>query len=156
MKKLHVLAVGAFIAPAITFGMGSALAQSPSQTPSADHGTYLSSQPANAFRADELIGSDLKSRMDGEDTTAWTDRDDKDSIGTVSDLLIDEDGQIVAVIVDVGGFLGMGAKEVAIPWDSIEHGRKDDGDDYYFSVSATEDALKEAPEYKQEDNRSQY
>lgn len=150
MNKLHALAVGAFIAPAITFGMGSALAQSPS----ADHGTYLSSQPANTFRADELIGSDLKSRMDGEDTTAWTTRDDKDSIGTVSDLLIDEDGQIVAVIVDVGGFLGMGAKEVAISWDSVEHGRKDDGDGYYFSVHATEDALKEAPEYTHDDDRS--
>jgi hypothetical protein len=102
------------------------------------HGTYLSSQPANAFRADELIGSDLKSRPDSE------------TIGEIGDLLIDENGQIVAVIVEVGGFLGLGKKEVAISWDSVEHSLNEKGDGHDFTVSLTKDALKDAPEYKNE------
>lgn len=100
------------------------------------HGTYLSSQLANSFRADELIGSNLKSRPDSE------------TIGEISDLLIDENGQIAAVIVEVGGFLGLGKKEVAIAWDSVEHSLNDDGDGHNFSVSTTKDALTNAPEYK--------
>lgn len=99
---------------------------------------YLTSKPANSFRVDQLIGSNLKSRTDGE------------TIGSISDLLVDEDGQIVAVIVGVGSFLGMGEKDVAIPWDSVERSMNEEGDDYELRVSASKDALTDAPEFKSE------
>lgn len=92
----------------------------------------------NSFHAASLIGSDLKSRTDNE------------SIGEVDDVLIDENGQIVAVIVEVGGLLGMGTKDVAISWNSVEHRLNEEGDGYDFSVSSTEETLKDAPEYKQD------
>jgi hypothetical protein len=183
MKKLHLkIAVCALMAPALTFGIGSAIADDTPHTPAdqeleqsttkdqqtrtmpvqaqkekgmatadraqeqrmaadrakqqlAARGTYLSSQPANSFRADDLIGSDLKSRPDNE------------TIGSISDVLIDADGQIVAVMVEVGGFLGIGKKEVAISWDAIEHRLNEKGDGYHFTASSTKDALKNAPEY---------
>lgn len=100
------------------------------------HGTFLSSTPANSLRSDDLIGADLRTRGDDE------------TIGPVTDLVIDDNGKIAAVIVEVGGFLGLGEKEVAISWDSIEHSRNDDDDGYKFSVDTTEDALNDAPEYK--------
>jgi uncharacterized protein YrrD len=65
-----------------------------------------------------VIGSDLKSRPDDE------------TIGAISDLVIDADGKIVAVIVEVGGFLGLGKKEVAISWDSVEHRMNEKGDEH--------------------------
>lgn len=99
---------------------------------------YLTSKPANSFRVDQLIGSNLESRTD----TA--------TIGSISDLVIDEHGQILAVIVEVGGFLGMGKKDVAIPWDSVERTMNDKGDGYELHVSASKDALADAPEYKTE------
>ena len=102
------------------------------------HGSYLSSAPANSFRSGELIGAQLKSRSDDE------------NIGNISDFVIDEDGQIAAVIVEVGGFLGLGQKEVAVSWDSIERHRSERDDDHYFSVNTTKDALKDAPEYTTE------
>ena len=102
------------------------------------HGTYLSSAPANSYGADELIGAELKSRPDDE------------TIGNISDLVIDENGQIAAVIVEAGGFLGLGEKDVAISWDSIERRLNDKGDGYVLSVEATKDALQAAPEYKTE------
>ncbi|MBK1672454.1 PRC-barrel domain-containing protein [Ectothiorhodospira shaposhnikovii] len=134
MNKLHALIASALVVPALTLGIGSALAE---ERPMA-HGTYLSSPPANSFRADELIGSDLKSRVDDA------------KIGTVGDLLINEDGQILAVVVEVGGILGMGTKEVAISWDSVEHSKSKRGDGYEFSVNSTEDTLKDAPEFRKE------
>lgn len=102
------------------------------------HGTYLSSAPANSFGADELIGAKLKSRSDDE------------TIGPISDLVIDENGQIAAVIVEAGGFLGLGKKDVAVSWNSIERRLNEKGDGYDFSVDTTKDALQDAPEYKTE------
>lgn len=103
------------------------------------HGTFMASAPANSFRAEQLIGADLKSRSDDE------------TIGSINDLIIDEDGQIVAVIVEAGGFLGLGKKDVAVSWDSIEHRSNDDNDGYDFSVNTTKDALTNAAEYKSSD-----
>lgn len=105
------------------------------------HETYLSSAPANSFRADELIGADLKSRADDE------------TIGKISHLVIDEDGQIAAVIVEAGGFLGLGKKDVAVSWDSIERRLNEKGDGYEFSLDTTKDALQNAPEFKTEAKR---
>ena len=42
-----------------------------------------------------------------------------ETIGTVDDLLLDEDdGSVSAAIVSVGGFLGFGAKQIAVEWAS--------------------------------------
>ena len=39
-------------------------------------------------------------------------------IGGVDDILIDKEGRVTAVIIGVGGFLGMGEKDVAVPFSS--------------------------------------
>jgi hypothetical protein len=106
--------------------------------PRATSAPYLTSKPTNSFRVDQLIGSSLKSRTDAG------------TIGSISGLVIDEDGQILAVIVEVGGFLGMGQKNVAIPWDSVERTMNEKGDGYELHVSATKEALTDAPEYRTE------
>ncbi len=121
--------------------MGERTAQGATPAPRAIQATYLASKPASSFRVDQLIGSELKSRADGQ------------TIGSISDLVIDEDGQILAVIVEVGGFLGMGQKDVAIPWDSVERTMNEKGDDHELHVSASKEALTDAPEYKAEASR---
>ena len=40
-------------------------------------------------------------------------------IGQVRDLLMGQDGAVAQAIIDVGGFLGVGAKQIAVPWDQI-------------------------------------
>jgi sporulation protein YlmC with PRC-barrel domain len=40
-------------------------------------------------------------------------------IGDVDDLLIDKEGNVTALIIGVGGFLGMGEKDVAIPFSDV-------------------------------------
>jgi len=62
-------------------------------------------------QADQLLGSGL---MNANVRGA-----DNENIGTVSDLVLDRDGQIVAVVVGVGGFLGIGQKNVAIAEDQL-------------------------------------
>jgi hypothetical protein len=150
MKKLTSLAL-ALIVPAVTFGLGSVSATERGTTtegrgttttlPAAERGmtpaNYHSSKPADAFYADDLIGTTVKSRVGEKD------------IGNINDLIIDKDGQIVAVIVDVGGFLGMGAKSVAIDWKAVERTHDKDGN-HVLHVNATEQTLKDTPEYRRD------
>jgi sporulation protein YlmC with PRC-barrel domain len=46
--------------------------------------------------------------------------DDNQSIGSINDLLTDRSGNIKAVVLGVGGFLGVGAHLVAVPYDKIK------------------------------------
>lgn len=46
--------------------------------------------------------------------------DNNESIGSINDLLTDRNGNIKAVVLGVGGFLGMGAHLVAVPYDKIK------------------------------------
>lgn len=94
----------------------------------------LTRAPENAFHMEWLMGKDIQAQA-GDDT-----------VGTVSDVLVDEDGEILAVIIGVGGLLGMGERDVAIPWDSIQHTRDEDGESR-FTTSMTQAQLENAPEY---------
>jgi sporulation protein YlmC with PRC-barrel domain len=46
--------------------------------------------------------------------------DSNESLGSISDLLADKSGNIKAVVIGVGGFLGVGEHLVAIPFDKIK------------------------------------
>lgn len=76
-----------------------------------------------------------------------------ESIGNINDVLIGGDGKIAAVIIGVGGFLGMGEKNVALPFDQLIFA-KDAADDLIVSTSATKESLQAAPEYTKPEDRS--
>jgi hypothetical protein len=69
-----------------------------------------------------------------------------EKIGSISDLIVAPDGTIAAALVGVGGFLGIGEKEVAVPFSSIEVVRN--GNDLRFVIDATKEGLKAAPSYE--------
>ncbi len=66
-------------------------------------------------------------------------------IGDVNDILID-DGRVTAIILGVGGFLGIGEKEVSMAPDQVKRMVHSDGQ-AYFTVNSTKDQLLAAPEY---------
>src|SRR6266436_4889636 len=70
----------------------------------------------------------------------------ENKIGEISDVLVDKDGKISAFIVSVGGFLGMGEKHVAVPFDNVHdtQGRRD----RWLTMNTTKDVLKTAAGYK--------
>ena len=73
--------------------------------------------------------------------------DDK-KIGDVSDILFDKDHKILAYIVGVGGFLGIGAKDVAIAPASFQPVPGKDATDMKLRLSMTKDELKAAPAFE--------
>ena len=67
-------------------------------------------------------------------------------IGKIDDVLIDKSGKITALIVGVGGFLGMGEKDVALPFSAVKGEMKNDK--WYLTSDETKDSLKSAAGYK--------
>src|SRR5262249_16072600 len=51
-------------------------------------------------------------------------------IGEIMDVLVDRDGKVTALIVGAGGFLGMGEKDVAVPFNSVRATTKDNNKYY--------------------------
>ena len=75
-------------------------------------------------------------------------------IGEISDVLIDQEGRVNAFIVAVGGFLGAGEKDVAVPFNAIKGKKKDNS--WYLVMNTTKDALKSAPGYKYDRSKTQW
>lgn len=66
-----------------------------------------------------------------------------DKIGDVNDLILDRNGKISGIVVGVGGFLGVGEKNVALSWDAVTVGVDEKGKPH-LSVHVTKDALEKA------------
>ncbi len=168
MNKLRSIAFYALVTPAMTLGAGSVLAeqdigqdankekqssqyeqsagQSDSQMQSENKAMrdqssmqnqgYMASAPANGMQASDLIGAEVRTNAD-------------ENVGSIGDLIIDQNGQVVAVVVGVGGFLGMGEKEVAIGWEHITTSGTSEQKE--LRVDVTRDDLRAAPEFEKQD-----
>jgi len=67
-------------------------------------------------------------------------------IGDVNDILVDESGRVTSIILGVGGFLGIGEKEVSMKPEEVKRMIHTDGQ-AYFTVNSTKDQLMAAPDY---------
>jgi sporulation protein YlmC with PRC-barrel domain len=75
-----------------------------------------------------------------------------ESIGDINDVILDNSGKVVSVVVGVGGFLGMGEKDVALSFDQLTFATDNDGD-LTVTTNATKESLQAAPEYQNPDKR---
>lgn len=69
-----------------------------------------------------------------------------DTVGEISEVLLDDSGKVSGVVVDVGGFLGIGTHPVKLAWKQIKMMNKDGS--LRAVVNMDKNALKEMPEYK--------
>jgi sporulation protein YlmC with PRC-barrel domain len=81
---------------------------------------------AGGLRVEELLDADVNGPT-GED------------IGDVENVLFSEDGRILSVIAEVGGFLELGDTHVSIPWDMVEAAEWDDGIEIPVTQESIED-----------------
>jgi len=77
--------------------------------------------------------------------------DDK-KIGDISDILVSKDGKVEAYLISIGGFLGVGAKEVALPPSSLQ--LTQDNNTWKAKVSMNKDQLAQAPDFQRHSDRS--
>lgn len=92
-----------------------------------------------------IAGSDdLSSTVVGLDVY----NDDKQEIGRIKDIALNQNGQTQAYILSVGGFLGIGAHYVAVNPSLVKVSYNDSEKEWHASMNATSDQLKSAPEFK--------
>lgn len=109
----------------------------PTDDPLADDMDTDTAPAGDMVMAEDIIGADLLG-FDG------------DVIATVDDVVLDASGEIEFVLVDVGGFLGLGATTVQIPFADLDVATDEDGDTVLRS-QLTSDDLEAMPEYQEEE-----
>lgn len=72
---------------------------------------------------------------------------DDETIGSISALKVGTDGQITDAVIDVGGFLGLGAHSVLLPFDQLTVLRETDGSDLSVHLDTTKDRLTNMPHH---------
>jgi hypothetical protein len=85
---------------------------------------------ANGYRSTKIVGSNVVN-------------DAGDTIGKIDDLLIGRDDSVLYAIVSVGGFLGIGTKLVAVPFEQLQIGKDD-----LVMPGGTKDQLKALPTFE--------
>ena len=97
--------------------------------------TYLTEQASDQIATSTYIGQSVYNAGD-------------ESIGEINDLIMKKDGGLVAAVIGVGGFLGIGEKNVAVPMDKITVAQNTQDGSVKLTTSETAETLKAAPEFK--------
>jgi sporulation protein YlmC with PRC-barrel domain len=126
-KRIVILASALFLAA------GPALMPSLVQAQSANP-TFVATQPDGEMLGRLFIGSPVKNGA-GE------------TVGDVNDLVFSRAGHISTVVLGVGGFLGMGEKNVGVPFTSLKVDTGKDGG-RILTVLVSKEALKDAAAFK--------
>ncbi len=87
-------------------GSGSATSSTAQTGGASAQGNFVTQLQPGQWRASKLIGTRVVSA-------------NNETIGDVNDVVFDRNGTAVAVVVGVGGFLGIGEKNVAVPYDML-------------------------------------
>ena len=93
--------------------------------------TATTPMPSSQVDAKKLIGQSIQNQADNK------------TVGKIDSVMLDQGGKVQQVVVGVGGFLGVGKKDVAIDWSKLtvaDNGRK-------VTMNADKDQLKAMPEY---------
>ena len=120
-RSLNVLAAGVLLASSAAFAVSAARAD------------VMTSVPSSSLTVTDWYKQDVYDQSNTK-------------IGQIMDVLVGQDGQVSALIVGVGGFLGAGEKDVAVSFNTVKAAMKDNK--IYLTMNTTKDALKSAPGFK--------
>ncbi|WP_394179664.1 PRC-barrel domain-containing protein [Yoonia maritima] len=103
-------------------------------SPMIENGELVSAQ------ADIMVAADLEGAVVYDETDA--------EIGEVSEIILSADGKAEKAVIDVGGFIGIGEKSVAVPFKDLALMKTEVDGDIVVYVSATKEELEAMPEFE--------
>jgi len=103
-------------------------------------------QPAQPSVTARSISADTAGTILGRDVVD----SQGETVGLLVDMLVDKDGHPIAGVVDVGGFLGVGTRRVAVSWSLLHFVHEND--DTTIKMDLTFDSAAAAPEFQGPDN----
>ncbi|WP_245434275.1 PRC-barrel domain-containing protein [Pseudolabrys taiwanensis] len=96
---------------------------------------FVQNQAPQDWRGSKLVGASVYGP-------------DNQSIGEISDVIVDGTGKVKAAVIGVGGFLGVGQKDVAVPFDALSITRRQNSATIdKITVAYTKDDLNKAPKF---------
>lgn len=116
-----------------SMGSSSSVESSSYKSYSENKDSLAGASIAGGFTADQLLGADVMNAAG-------------DSIGEIEDLVVDTNNKVSKAIIGVGGFLGMGTKNVAVDLSELKPGTDQKG----FVTAMTKEELKTLPEYEKQ------
>jgi sporulation protein YlmC with PRC-barrel domain len=131
---LHKLALSASV---LALAGGLTVAQAETMTSTGRSVTAPSSLSTTHWLASDIYKADVYDNAE-------------DKIGVVTDLIIDNSGNVTTAVVGVGGFLGAGKKDVAVPFKDLKVVSRDGRD--WLVLNQTKEELKTAPAYDKKTN----
>jgi sporulation protein YlmC with PRC-barrel domain len=152
-----LLAAGPLAAQNTTEPAAEAQGGAQSASPDAVGILFIAAPDPEAIYGSDLIGmtvysSDSDYEADygsGQPVTAEM-QSGWDSIGEVNDILITSAGDVQGVLVDIGGFLGLGEHTVALDMSRL-HFLRDENQDMFLAVNSSQEELENAPAFQRED-----
>src|SRR5438874_12182983 len=106
--------------------------------------TSTTTQPAKVAATQLQPGQIRATQMDG--ATVYDAQNQK--VGDIKDIILDRDGKVAAVVLDVGAFLGIGGKYVAVSMNDLKITQDNNNSNKpRFTVDMTKDQLKAAQAY---------
>ena len=130
---------------ALAFAGGLALAET-TITREPSTGRSVVTNPSSSLSTNQWLASDIYK------ANVYDPSENK--IGDISDLMIDSNGNVTAAIISVGGFLGVGQKDVVIPFKELQVSMRDGKN--WLVLNRTKDELKMAPAYNNTGSPSDY
>jgi sporulation protein YlmC with PRC-barrel domain len=114
MRSSFILAIGtASLMSSVAFAQtvepksGATATTVTSTTTNVTTTKWMTEEATGQWRASKMIGLNVYNGV-------------SEKIGTISELIVDQSGKLEAVVVGAGGFLGIGERDVAVPYSQIE------------------------------------
>lgn len=104
------------------------------QLPAIAAPNFVTKQAAGEMSSSGLIGTKIQNGA-GE------------NVGDVNYLVLDDSGHVTTVVIGVGGFLGVGEKNIAVPFKDVTK-QQDNNGNTIFVLNASKDELSSAPAYE--------
>ena len=114
----------------------------------ASTGPFVTSIEGDSVRGSDLMGARLYVSENEVDPAGGQGQDWND-VGEISDIILSDSGEIDAILVDIGGFLGIGERTVAVNMDDLQFvSDGQEADDYFIVMQGTQEQLENAPEFQ--------
>ena len=130
MKRAYLATVLTLLASTATFAAETATPAPPAMSAASSDEALMAKMPGDAVTVTDWYKQSVYDPSSNK-------------IGEIVDVLVDKGGRVSAVIISVGGFLGVGSKLVAVPYQSLQI-----SDTNLVLPGGNKDALKTLPEFK--------
>ncbi|RIA47802.1 PRC-barrel domain-containing protein [Dichotomicrobium thermohalophilum] len=132
-----------------TILLAGLLLAGPAAAQDTNTGTAATQPESVEFVAKQQENQDLMSRFLGTPVV----NPEGETLGKVNDMALNTAGQVEVIVIGVGGFLGVGEKNVGVPYDALARQAGEEGQTQLV-LDATQGDLTDAPEYLTSDNQS--